>query len=67
VSGELAGDRDHDDRAGLAAGLERVPAAVKPPSAALGLRLHGERFAVASAFEPDAPAQWAALVPGGLD
>jgi hypothetical protein len=37
VPGELAGDRDHDDRAGLAAGLERVPACVEPAAAPFGL------------------------------
>ena len=30
VSGELARDGDHDDQAGLASGLERVPASVEP-------------------------------------
>jgi hypothetical protein len=67
VSGELAGDGDHDDRAGLTSGLEGVPAVVEPSGAALGLGSCGERFAVPSAFERDAPAQRAALVPGGLD
>jgi hypothetical protein len=56
VSGEFSSDGDHDDRAGLASALERVPASVQPLGAALGLCLHGERFAVASAFERDAPA-----------
>jgi hypothetical protein len=37
VSGELARDGDHDDRAGLASGLERVPASVEPAGAAVGL------------------------------
>jgi hypothetical protein len=41
VSGELAGDGDHDDRAGLASGLERVPASVEPAGAAVGLGLDG--------------------------
>jgi hypothetical protein len=67
VSGELAGHGDHDDRAGFASGLERVPASVQPSGAALGLGLHGERFPVPSAFERDAPARRAALVPGGFD
>src|SRR5207248_4098033 len=67
VSGEFAGDSDHHDRAGLASRLERVPARMQPPAAALGLGLHRERLAVASAFERDAPSRRAALVPGGLD
>ncbi len=67
VSGELARDRDDDDCAGLASGLERVPACVQPPGAALGLGLDRERLAGASAFERDAPARRAALVPGRLD
>ena len=67
MSGELAGDRDDDDRAGFASRFERLPASVKPPGAAFGLGLHSERLAVASTFERDAPAQWATLVPGGLD
>jgi hypothetical protein len=40
---------------------------VQPPGAAVGLGLYGLGFAGASAFEPDAPARRAALVPGGLD
>src|SRR6266478_5419863 len=67
VSGELACDGDDDDRARLASSFERVPTSVQPPAAALGLGLHRERLAVASAFERDAPSRRAALVPGGLD
>lgn len=67
MPGEFAGDRDHDDRAGLAAGFERVPASVEPTAAPLGLGAHGEGFAFASAFEGDAQPGRAALVPGGLD
>src|SRR5215217_6569097 len=67
VSGEFAGDGDHDDRAGLASALERVPAFVEPAGAALGLGAPGEGLAFAPAFEGDAPARRAALVPGGLD
>ncbi len=67
VSGELARDRDHDDRAGLASGLERVPASVEPAGAAVRLRSQGEGFAFAPAFEGDAQARRAALVPGGLN
>src|SRR6476660_7741810 len=67
VPGEFASDRDHDDRAGLAAGLERVPACVEPAAAPLGLGSHGEGLAFASAFEGDAQPCRAALVPGGLD
>jgi hypothetical protein len=67
VSGEPARDGDHDDRAGLASGLERVPASVEPAGAAVRLGSQGERLACASAFERDAQARWAALVPGGLD
>jgi len=67
VSGEFAGDGDHHDRAGLASALERVPASVQPAGAAVCLGSHGERLACASAFERDAQARWAALVPGGLD
>jgi hypothetical protein len=44
VSGELAGDGDHDDCPRLASGLERVPASVEPSSAAVGLGSPGERF-----------------------
>ena len=36
VSGEFAGDGDHDDRAGFASALERVPASVGPAGAAVG-------------------------------
>src|SRR5438445_618963 len=39
VSGEFAGDRDDDDRAGLASSLEGVPALVQPPTAAFSLCL----------------------------
>ena len=54
----LAGDGDHDDRAGLAAGLERVPASVEPAGAAVGLGSSGvERLPVASAFERGAQAR----------
>ncbi len=67
MSGEFAGDGDHDDRAGLASALERLPASVKPAGAPVRLRSHGERLACASAFERDAQARWAALVPSGLD
>ena len=67
MSGEFAGDRDHDDRAGLPSGLERVPACVQAPGALFGLGSHRERLAFASAFEGDAPTWRAALVPGGLD
>ena len=54
VSGEFARDGDDDDRAGLASGLECVPASVQPPTAAFSLGLHSERLAVSSAFERDA-------------
>ena len=54
VSGELARDGDHDDRAGLASGLERVPASVQPAGAAVRLGSHGEGLARASAFQRDA-------------
>jgi len=67
VSSELARDGDDDDRARLASGLECVPAGVQSAGAALGLGLHRERLAMASAFERDAPSRRAALVPGGLD
>ena len=67
MSGELAGDGDHDDRAGLASCLERVPASVEPAGAAVGLGSQGEGFAFAPAFEGDARARRAALVPGGFD
>src|ERR1700758_1086513 len=67
MSRELARDGDDDDRARLASALERVPAPVQPPSAALGLRLYRDRLAGASVFERDAPTRRAALVPGGLD
>ena len=59
VSGELARDGDHDDRARLASGLERVPASVQPAGAPVGLGSHGERLAGASAFERDAQARTA--------
>ena len=67
VCGEFAGDGDHDDQAGLASGLERVPAPVQPASATVGLGSYGEGFAFASAFEGDAQAWSAALMLGGLD
>ena len=67
MSGELARDSDHDDRAGLASSLERVPASVEPAGAAVGLGSQGEGFAFASTFEGDAQARRAALVPGGFD
>jgi len=67
VSGELAGNGHDHDRAGLTAGLERVPASVESAGAPLGLGSHGEGFAFASAFEGDAQPCRAALVPGGLD
>src|SRR5205823_11417332 len=67
VSGELARDRDHDDRAGLASGLERVPASVQSAGASVGLGLHGDWIAAASACERGAQTRRAALVPGGLD
>jgi len=67
VSGEFACDGDDDDRPRFASGLERVPALLQAAGAALGLGLHGERLAGASAFERDAPARRAALVSGGLD
>src|SRR5947209_15314479 len=51
VSGELAGDGDHDDRAGLASGLERVPAPVESAGAAVSLSLYRRWLAVASACE----------------
>jgi hypothetical protein len=63
VSGELAGDGDHDDRAGLASGLERVPAIVQPAGCALGLGLDGEGLALPSAFERDAPERRSATSP----
>jgi hypothetical protein len=40
---------------------------MQPARAALGLGLHGERLAGASAFERDAPPRRRPLVPGGLD
>ena len=67
MAGELARDCDDDDRPGLASGLERLPASVQPPGAALGLGLDRERLASASAFERDAPTGRRALMPGGLD
>jgi hypothetical protein len=67
VSGEFARNRDDDDRPGLASSLERVSAPVQPPAAALGLGLHGERFAGASALERDASTRRRALMPSGLD
>src|SRR5712691_5558133 len=67
VSGELAGDGDHDDRAGFASGLERVPAPVEPAGAAVGLSLYRRWLAVASACEQGADPVRVALVPGGLD
>ena len=67
MPGEFAGDRDHDDRAGLASGFERVPACVEPVAAPFGLGSHSEGLAFASAFESDAQPCRAALVPGGLD
>src|SRR3954447_15366709 len=67
VAGELAGDRDHDDRAGLASGLERVPASVEPAGAAVRLGSYGERLACTSAFQRDAQARRTTVVPGGLD
>src|SRR5438445_5411891 len=67
VSGELARDGDHDDRAGLASRLERVPASVQPGGAAVRLGSYGERLACAPAFKRDAQARRAALVPGGLN
>jgi hypothetical protein len=67
VAGEFAGDGDHDDRAGLASGLERVPAPVESAGAAVGLSLYRRWLAVASACEHGAHPLRAALVPGGLD
>jgi hypothetical protein len=49
VSGEFAGDGDHDHRAGLASALERVPAFVEAAGAAVRLGSHGEGLACASA------------------
>ena len=68
VSGELARDGDHDDRAGLASGLERVPACVQPAGARGRLGL--ARRAACRARRRSSvtlSAERAALVPGGLD
>src|SRR3954469_1198569 len=67
VSSELARDRDDDDRARLASGLECVPASVQPAGAAPGPGLHSDRVAVSSPLERDTPARGTALMPGGLD
>ncbi len=67
VSGEFARDGDDDDRAGLAAGLECMPASVQAPTAAFSLGSQSEGLAVTSAFERDAPPVRRAMVPGGLD
>jgi hypothetical protein len=42
VPGELAGDRDDDDRAALASSLERVPTFVEPAGAAVSLGTYRE-------------------------
>ena len=67
VSGQLARDGDHDDRARLAAGLERLPASVQAATAPLGLSAYGKRLAGASALERGAPTRRLALMPGSLD
>ena len=68
VSGELARDGDHDDRARLASGLERVPASVQPAGAAVGLGSHGERACLSRLRSSVTLRRGAAaLVPGGLD
>jgi hypothetical protein len=56
VPGEFAGDGDYDDCAGLASGLERVPAMVEPAGAAVGLGSHGEGLAYAPSFQRAAQA-----------
>ena len=67
MSGEFARDGDHDDQARLASGLERVPASVQPAGTRVRLGSHGEGLAGASAFQRDAQARSAALMPGSLD
>ena len=46
---KLAGDGDRDDRASLAAALERVPAGVEPAGAAVGLGFDLGRLTVSAA------------------
>lgn len=63
LSGELTPDGDDDDnRAWLAAGLERLPASVQPAGASVRLCSHGERLARASALERDASTRRRAVV-----
>ena len=67
VPGELAGDRDHDEQAGLAPSLERVPTSMQPAGARVRLSPHGEGLAFASALQSDAPTRSTALMPGSFD
>src|SRR5688572_25444908 len=61
VAGELARDGDGHDRASLAAGLERVPAAVKPACALVGPRPDRGWLPLPPALERVARAQRSAL------
>ena len=67
MGGEFARDGDDDDRAGFAAGLERLPASVQAAAAPLGLSAHSKGLTGASALERDAQSRRWAVVPGGLD
>jgi hypothetical protein len=51
VSGELARDRDRDDRAPLATPLERVPALVQPAGALVGAGADRGRLAAAATLK----------------
>src|SRR5438067_118337 len=64
---ELARDRGHHGQARFAFRLERVPTAMQPAGARVGLSPHGEGLAFASALQSDAPTRSAALMPGGFD
>jgi hypothetical protein len=67
MAGELAGDRDSDDRSSLATTLERVPAYVQPASARIGTRRDDRRLSLPPTLERCARAWRSALVPGSLD
>lgn len=67
MPGELTCNRDGDDRASLAAGLEGVPAVVEPAGALVGASPDRSRLTLSAPLERRARAQRTTLVPGSLN
>ena len=67
MAGELARDRDRDDRAPFAAPLERLPALMQSARALVGARPDRRRLPLAAPLERNARPQRSPLVLGRFD